>query len=118
MNEHRKVVGRPFRLGESGNPGGRPKELRDVIELARSHAPEAIETLALIMANPQAPPAARVAAANGILDRGYGRPKETVDHTVRTTLEDLVMESYRLRNQRDKLEPPTIEAEELNLVTR
>ena len=35
MNEHHKVVGRPFPPGVSGNPGGRPKELRDITELAR-----------------------------------------------------------------------------------
>ena len=92
MNEHHKVTGRPFRKGVNGNPGGRPRELRDVVELARSHVPEAIETLALIMANPEAPPAARVAAANAILDRGWGKPKEMVEATVQTTLEQLVME--------------------------
>jgi len=66
-----------------------------VVELARSHAPGAIETLAEIMSNQEAPPAARVAAANALLDRGWGKPKETVETTVRTTLEDLVMASYR-----------------------
>lgn len=56
MNEHLKVVGRPFRPGVSGNPGGRPRELRDVTELARSHSPEAIETLVEIMNDETAPP--------------------------------------------------------------
>ena len=32
----------------------------------------AIETLVSIMANPKAAPAARVSAANALLDRGYG----------------------------------------------
>jgi|SRR5271165_1995094 len=73
-----KTLGRPFAKGVSGNPGGRPKELREIVELARSYAPEAIETLALIMANPEAPPAARV-AANAILDRGFGKPTQPVE---------------------------------------
>ena len=37
--------GRPIRKGVSGNPGGRPKVLGDVQELARQKSPEAIETL-------------------------------------------------------------------------
>jgi hypothetical protein len=59
--------------GVSGNPGGSQKELREVVDLARSHGPEAIETLA------ESPPAVRVAAASHILDRAYGKPKETVE---------------------------------------
>lgn len=55
--------GRPFRKGVSGNPGGRPKVLGDVQELARQQSPLAIETLAEIMSNEKTPPAARVAAA-------------------------------------------------------
>ena len=74
-----RTRGRPFAKGQSGNPGGRPKELRDIIELARSHGHHAIETLAKIMTNPKAPPAARVAAANAILDRGFGKPLQGVE---------------------------------------
>jgi hypothetical protein len=44
-------------------------------ELARSHAPEAIETLATVMKEGQTD-AARVAAANSILDRGYGKARQ------------------------------------------
>ena len=47
--------GRPFPKGVSGNPGGRPKVLGDVQELARQKSPEAITTLANIMQQPVRP---------------------------------------------------------------
>jgi hypothetical protein len=74
--------------------------LRDVVELAHSHAPRAIDTLAEIMSNQEAPPAARVVAANAILDRGCGKPKETVDANVSWSLEDLILEAKRNRERR------------------
>ncbi len=68
--------GRPFQRGQSGNPGGRPKIVAGVRELARQHAKEAIGTLAGIMRDPRAPAAARIAAANALLDRGWGKPDQ------------------------------------------
>ena len=62
----------PFKKGQSGNPGGRPKALRQVEELARLHTVEAVKTLAAIHSDTKTPPAARVAAANALLDRGWG----------------------------------------------
>jgi hypothetical protein len=74
--------GRPFPKGRSPNPGGRPRVLKDIQELAREKSPEALETLADIMANQKAPAAARVAAANALLDRGYGRPLQSLSQTM------------------------------------
>ena len=74
--------GRPFPKGVSGNPGGRPKVLGDVQELARQKSPEAITTLANIMHDEKAPSAARVAAANALLDRGYGKPTQPISQTL------------------------------------
>lgn len=91
MNEYQKVVGRPFPRGTSGNPGGRPKELRDVTELARTHSAKAIKTLAEIMDSDSAPPAARVGAATAILDRGWGKPKQSIEGQVGLTLERMVL---------------------------
>jgi hypothetical protein len=46
-----------------------------VIELARSHTTDAIKTLVAAMNSDRAPWAARIAAANAILDCAFGRPK-------------------------------------------
>ena len=68
----------PFEKGQSGNPGGRPKVVAEVKELARAHTGQAIETLVSIMSNPKSAPAARVSAANALLDRGYGKPPQHI----------------------------------------
>ena len=48
-----------FKKGQSGNPGGRPRDAEGIRELARSHAAEAVETLASIMSDKEKPPNAR-----------------------------------------------------------
>lgn len=69
----------PFQPGQSGNPGGRSKAPARVIELARAHTGTAIETLVQIMSASKAPPSSRVAAAQALLDRGWGKPAQPVD---------------------------------------
>ena len=64
---------RPFQKGTSGNRGGRPKAAHSIQELARKHTIEALDVLVQIMLNEKAPPNARVAAANTLLDRAYGK---------------------------------------------
>ena len=71
-------IGKPFRKGQSGNPGGRPKVVAEIKELAREHTAEAIETLVSIMNDAKSAPAARVSAANSLLDRGYGKPPQHI----------------------------------------
>ena len=60
--------------GQSGNPGGRPRILEAVRDIARESTTLAIETLRTIAADTEAPHAARVSAATALLDRGWGRP--------------------------------------------
>lgn len=67
-----------FEKGQSGNPGGRPKEVKEVQDLARAKSVDAIERLAKIMKDDGAPHAAQVAAANSILDRALGKPPQAV----------------------------------------
>lgn len=68
-----KARGRPFPKGQSGNPGGRPKRLLEVRTLARRHTISAIATLLEIATHGESE-SARVAAANALLDRGWGKP--------------------------------------------
>jgi len=67
----------PWVKGQTGNAGGRPKELPDVRALARSRGKDAIDALYEIMRDEKAPPAARIAASVALLDRGYGRPEQS-----------------------------------------
>ena len=51
----------------------------DIRSLARNHTAKALSTLASIMNQRKAPAAARVAAAQALLDRGWGKPTQPVD---------------------------------------
>ena len=72
--------------GPSPNPAGRPAVLADLREAARGYSQEALETLANVMRDPEAPPAARVAAARELLDRGYGRAVQAIDVGVKVDI--------------------------------
>jgi hypothetical protein len=50
----------------------------DIQALARANTEMAIATLATICENANVPPAARVAAAVALLDRGWGRPTQAL----------------------------------------
>lgn len=65
--------------GISGNPSGRPKACAEVVELARKYTAEAIATLADIMGNGDL--RSRVAAAQVLLDRAWGKPSQAVEVT-------------------------------------
>lgn len=68
-----------FQKGRSGNPGGRPAVISEVQELARQHVPAAINRLVAIMNDPKASASAQVAAASAIIDRGYGKPLQSIE---------------------------------------
>ena len=73
-NSKGSARGRPFPSGQSGNPGGRPKDLVRVRELARQHTVEALDTLVRALKDKNV--RARIAAAEAILDRAWGKPTQ------------------------------------------
>ena len=66
-----------FLKGQSGNPGGRPRDEQKVAELARSYTSEAIDTLVELMRHGR-DDRVRGTAAQALLDRGWGKPKVEV----------------------------------------
>lgn len=80
--------------GKTNNPKGRPVGIltpqakvgwvgvMDVRLLAKEWTHDAIKTLAEIMNDKAANPSARVAAAQNLLDRGWGKSAQIVEATV------------------------------------
>jgi ClpX C4-type zinc finger len=88
QHEVRKLIAGPTVLG------GRPKEIGHVKELARQHTPEAIRVLAAIMNDENEPSAARVRAAECLLDRAWGKPAQQIsgEFNINRDVRDLTTE--------------------------
>lgn len=84
-----------FVPGQSGNRSGRPKIIAEMRELARRHTPDAIARLAAEMMGGDCS-AARIAAANALLDRAWGRPTQPLAG-------DESMDPIRVTDARDAL---------------
>jgi len=56
------------------------KTLTEIRSLARSHTRTALNILVQVMRNKDATPAARVSAANAILDRGWGKAIQAIEN--------------------------------------
>ncbi len=57
------------------------KAKEEIRSLARKHTATAINCLVGIMRQPKCAPAARVAAASALLDRGWGKPQQGLELT-------------------------------------
>ena len=62
------------------NPGGRPKAIAQLRELCQASTKDAVRVLRDIMLDEKAKKSDRIAAANSLLDRGYGRPGQSADY--------------------------------------
>lgn len=65
------------RPGAGRKPGVVSQAKRDLAEMAKEHADAALQTLVQIATGGESE-AARVSAANAILDRAYGRPAQSM----------------------------------------
>ena len=72
----REGAGRP----KGGRSAATKQQQATISELAKAHAVSAIESLAQIAVSGESE-SARVSAANALLDRGYWKPVQGVDHT-------------------------------------
>jgi hypothetical protein len=72
-----------------------PKTLTEIRSLARSHTRTAINVLVGIMRSKDATPAARVSAANAILDRGWGKAAQPLENDNKGAL-DLIHRIERI----------------------
>lgn len=69
-----------FVKGQSGNPGGKAKVTvggRTLTEIAREHTEKAVQALVDAVVGGESGNV-RVAAATALLDRGWGRPAQSV----------------------------------------
>jgi hypothetical protein len=69
--------------GKSGNPGGRSPRVgpngETLCQLARAHTAEALAVLVEVANDKKQIAFARIQAASAILDRGWGKAKESVE---------------------------------------
>ncbi|WP_426313499.1 DUF5681 domain-containing protein [Methylobacterium fujisawaense] len=115
QNEPDACKARGFKKGRSGNPKGRPPIIREVQELAREYTDEAIEQLVSIGRDEKINGSARVQAWNSVLDRGWGRPKQSVDvkvdHNASGLANAIAAAQERMRVQALEQQAPIIEGE-------
>lgn len=68
-----------FKKGQSGNPGGRPKAVRELLERARKSVPAAFDLAERLLEDEEAEPRVRLDAAKFLTSYGIGAPPKEID---------------------------------------
>jgi hypothetical protein len=94
-----RVVGRPWRKGQSGNPRGRPRVGLSVAEAIRALGGEDgrryIQVLHRLAVGRHTDTRAKLVAIQLLLDRAFGRPVQAVDMEMRGYVRRLTPEEAR-----------------------
>lgn len=96
MTHARNTVGLkpPWKPGQTGNPNGRPKKVQQIIDRAQEHAEAALDALIELVNSEDE--RVKLQAATALLDRGLGKPKQTVeDVTSKTEVSDYTVDELR-----------------------
>lgn len=75
----------PWKPGFCPNPKGRPPTPKEFRDLARGYSVDSLEAVRKLATNKKVSPSTRVRAAEVVINRGYGQPKETIEATVDMT---------------------------------
>ena len=73
--------GKPFQPGQSGNPGGRPKKINELVDKCQDLTGECADVLANILKDEKERTTDRIKAAEIILAYGWGKPKQQTELT-------------------------------------
>jgi hypothetical protein len=90
----------------------RSKTITEIRSLARGHTRTALNVLVGVMRNTKAPAPARIAAANAILDRGWGKAAQAVEGGDGSALE-LIHRIERVIVQPENVNPENPHREDL-----
>jgi len=96
-----------WKIGQSGNPGGRPKGFAGMRDLARQKTEKAIETLEIIMNGKNTPPNARINAIKELLNRAWGHVPQAME-----------LSASEKENQSSSWDLTKLTTAELNLLIR
>jgi hypothetical protein len=88
-NQRNQTMARGGKRDGAGRPKGAPnKATADIRDAAQEYTEMALQVLVSVAQKGDSE-AARVAAANSILDRGHGKPKQAIDASVSATFEEI-----------------------------
>jgi len=76
-NRPKQATSGSFKPGQSGNPSGRPKDVGHIKELAKQYTGPAIKALAQGLRDKNG--RTRIAAAEALLNRGWGTPTQRIE---------------------------------------